>query len=245
MKVPAVMVPDGPLPLGIETLGVAPEFFASARAGQVTCRRDRISSFPGGDEVELASGDRIGADLVIFATGWRQSLKFLAPELQTAIVPDGHFRLYRHILPPGEPRLGFVGYASSLACQMTAEMSAHWLSQSFRGELQLPEKEAMEAEIDRVRAWLREAIPGRPEGYYVGPHVGHHIDELMTDMGLPTRRKRSAVTEFILPLFPRRYAGVGEERRRARSASRNTDHPAQAPIAGGGGTARRIARGAS
>jgi hypothetical protein len=245
MKVPAVMVPDGPLPLGIETLGVAPEFFASARAGQVTCRRDRISSFPGGDEVELASGDRIDADLVIFATGWRQSLKFLAPELQTAIVPDGHFRLYRHILPPGEPRLGFVGYASSLACQMTAEMSAHWLSQSFRGELQLPEKEAMEAEIDGVRAWLREAIPGRPEGYYVGPHVAHHIDELMTDMGLPTRRERSAVTEFILPLFPRRYAGVGEERRRARSASRNTDHPAQAPIAGGGGTARRIARGSS
>jgi hypothetical protein len=231
MKVPAVMVPDGPLPLGIETLGVAPEFFASARAGQVTCRRDRISSFTGGDEVELMSGDRIGADLVVFATGWRQSLKFLAPELQTAVVPDGHFRLYRHILPPGVPRLGFVGYASSLACQMTAEISAHWLSQSFRGELQLPESKAMEAEIDRVRDWLREAIPGRPDGYYVGPHVGHHIDELMADMGLRTRRKRSAVAEFLLPLFPRRYAGVGAERRRARSASRNTDHPAHAPVA--------------
>jgi hypothetical protein len=235
MKVPAVMRPDAPLPLGIETLGVAPEFFASARAGQVACRRDRISSFPDGHEVELASGDRIGADLVIFATGWRQSLKFLAPELQTTVMPDGHFRLYRHILPPGEPRIGFVGYASSLACQMTAEISAHWLSQSFRGELQLPERAAMEAEIDRVRAWLREAIPGRPEGYYIGPHVGHHIDELMTDMGLSTRRKQSAVTEFILPLFPRRYAGVGEERRRAQSALRNTDHPAQAPTAGEAG----------
>lgn len=218
MKVPKVMIPDEPLPAGIENLGVASEFYAAAARGEINLRRDQIASFAGGDELVLASGERIAADVVIFATGWRQPLSFLGSELQAKVVRDGRFRLYRHILPPTEPGLGFVGYASSIACQLTAEISAHWLAQSFRGELDLPATEEMEREIDRVHSWLREEIPKRPEGYYVGVHVGHHIDELMTDMGLPTRRARNLVAEYVRPLWPWRYEGIGEERRRARTA---------------------------
>jgi cation diffusion facilitator CzcD-associated flavoprotein CzcO len=217
LRMPPVHVPAEPYPVGIEVLGVASEFFAAARAGKVTSRRDRIESFPGGDTVQLASGEQIAADVVIFATGWRQPLSFLDSELRAMVVDDGHFRLYRHIVPPAEPRLGFIGYASSTACQLSAEVSAHWLSQMFRGELELPPAESMDAEIDRVHAWLREAIPGRADGYYVGVHVGHHIDELMIDMGLPTRRKRNVITEYALPLFPKRYRGLAEERRRVRA----------------------------
>jgi dimethylaniline monooxygenase (N-oxide forming) len=113
---PAAMVPDQRLPLGLENVGLAPEFYRLARRGRVRLRRDTIAAFGDGAEVKLAGGDRVVADVVIFATGWRQTMKFLAPEIASTMLRDGRFWLYRHILPPAEQRLGFIGYASSTAC---------------------------------------------------------------------------------------------------------------------------------
>jgi cation diffusion facilitator CzcD-associated flavoprotein CzcO len=218
-RFPAVMVPDDPLPAGIEVLGVASEFYAAARDGGVRCFRGRITSFPGGDELLLSTGERIQADVVIFATGWRQSLAFLDPELKQTVLRGGYLHLFRHILPPNERRLGFVGYASSTACQLTAEISAHWLSQAFHGELDLPDPSEMDIEIDVVKSWLREVIPGRAEGYYVGPHLAHHIGELLGDMGVATRRTSNFLSEYLTPPWPWRYAGLAGERRSARDAA--------------------------
>ncbi|WP_433731755.1 flavin-containing monooxygenase [Nocardia sp. CA-129566] len=219
LGMPAAMVPDKPLPGGIENIGVAPEFYRLARGGRVLMRRNNIAAFQESNALLLADGDRIHADVVIFATGWRQSLPFLAPELEGAVLRDGHFQLYRRILPPTEHRLGFVGYASSPACQLTAEISAHWLSQSFRGELALPNVDQMQAEILRVRAWLTDVLPASPQGYLLGPFLAHHIDELVADMGLRVRRTRNLMTEYLAPMLPARYSGVAEERRRRRSAT--------------------------
>ena len=167
----------------------------------------------------LSSGDRVAADVVIFATGWRLSFAFLAPELQSAVLEDGHFQLYRHILPPSEQRLGFVGYASSVACQLTAEISAHWLSQTFRGELTLPAVDDMNAEIQRVGTWLAEVLPARPQGYLIGPYLAHHIDDLVADMRLPTRRASNVASEYLGMFSPARYRDIAEQRRLARAAT--------------------------
>jgi cation diffusion facilitator CzcD-associated flavoprotein CzcO len=220
LRMPAVMVPAQSLPLGLENVGVAPEFYALARQGRVDLRRDVIAAFGAGDEVQLAGGDQIAADVVIFATGWRQSLSFLAPELASAALRDGQFQLYRNILPPAEPRLGFVGYASSIACQLNSEISAHWLSQTFRGEHTTPTVEEMTAEIQRVHDWLAMMLPARPQGYFLGPCVVHHIDDLLTDMGLPTRRTRNVLTEYFGAFVPARYADVAEQRRYLSSTPR-------------------------
>jgi hypothetical protein len=218
LRMPAVMVPDQPLPLGIESFGVAPEFYDLARRGQLDMRRDEISALADGHEVVLASGDRVAADVVVFATGWRQSFPFLAPELESAALRDGHFLLYRHILPPTEQSLGFVGYASSTACQLTSEISAHWLSQTFRGELTLPGVDDMKAEVQRVSAWLAEVFPARSQGYFVGPYLAHHIDDLIADMGLPPRRTSNVLSEYLGPFSPARYCDITEQRRVARAA---------------------------
>lgn len=220
LRMPAVMVPDQPLPSGLENVGVAPEFYALARQGRLDLRRDRITAFGDDDEVQLAGGGQIAADVVIFATGWRQTLPFLAPELASAAMQDGRFQLYRNILPPTEPRLGFVGYASSTACQLSSEISAHWLSQTFRGEHTLPTVEEMKAEIQRVHAWLAVMLPARSQGYFVGPCVAHHIDDLLTDMGLPTRRTRNVLTEYLGSFTPARYCDVAEQRRYRASTPR-------------------------
>ena len=224
LRMPAAMVPDEPMPAGIENLGFGKEFYDMARRGQLILRRDSIMAFPGGREILLAGGDRVAADVVVFATGWRQSLSFLAPELRAAVVSDGRFQLYRHILPPAEQRLGFVGYASSTACQLTSEISAHWLSQCFRGQLALPSVDEMRSELRRVRAWLEEVLPARPQGYFVGPYLVHHIDDLMTDMGLPTRRTSNFVSEYLGRFSPVRYQDLAEERRLARNGDINPRH---------------------
>jgi hypothetical protein len=78
----------------------------------------------------------------------------------------------------------------------------------------------MKAEIKRVHAWLAVMLPARPEGYFVGPCVAHHIDDLLTDMGLPTRRTRNVLTEYLGSFTPARYCDVAEQRRYRSSTPR-------------------------
>lgn len=146
---PDEMVPEEPLTTGIENNGIGGEFYEILRNGLVRTKRAGINSFSGADRVRLDTGEQIDADVGIFATGWRQNVSFLDPELRREIQQDGWFQLYRHILPPGERHLGFVGYASSGNAPLTSEIAAHWLSQCFRGELSLPDTSDMEREIAR------------------------------------------------------------------------------------------------
>jgi dimethylaniline monooxygenase (N-oxide forming) len=219
LAMPRSMVPDHPLPTGFENIGIGIEFYDVLRRGALVTKRARIAEFAGPTTIVLETGERVEADVVIFATGWRQCIDFLDADLREEVCRDGKFHLYRHILPPQEPRLGFVGYASSTACQLTSEIAAHWLSQCFRGELQLPAVPEMEREISRVHTWAAEVFPARTEGYFVGPFLAHYTDELMHDMRLKTRRTGHFLSEYFAPLWPSRYRDVGHERRRTRRSA--------------------------
>lgn len=225
LKMPPEFVPAVPMPAGFENAGVASEFFDALHQGKITPKRAQIASFTGATSLTLDTGEQVEADVVIFATGWRQGVHFLEPELHGRVFKEGRFHLYRHILPPDEPGLGFIGYASSLACQFTSEMGAHWLSQHFRGELALPSRPEMEHEIARVQQWTAEVFPARKEGYFVGQYLAHYIDDLVRDMGLRTARTGNVLAEYFLPFWPQRYRALAEERRRLRGTK-----PAPAPI---------------
>jgi dimethylaniline monooxygenase (N-oxide forming) len=216
LGMPGTLLPDHPLPSGFENIGIGFEFYDVLRRGKLATKRARIAEFAGPTTILLDSGEPVEADVVVLATGWRQRVDFLDPELRDDVQKGGKFHLYRHILPPREPRLGFVGYASSIACQLTSEIAAHWLSQCFRGELPLPAVSEMEREIARVHAWAADVFPARAGGYFLGPFLGHYVDELIRDMRLETRRARHWISEYFAPLWPSRYRDVGEERRRAR-----------------------------
>ncbi len=217
LKMPPVLTPDTRLPEGFEYLGVGGELYGVLDPGKLVLKRAGISRFTDADEIELDTGETVQADVVVFATGWRLNLSFLDPGLLGQIQKNGQLRLYRHILPPRQRNLGFVGYASSTACQLTSEVAAHWLSQCFRGELALCSAADMEREISKVLRWASEAFPGRGEGYYIGPFVAHYLDDLLGDMGLPRRRTGNFFSEYLSPFWPDRYRNLGEERRRARA----------------------------
>jgi hypothetical protein len=144
-------------------------------------------------------------------------MPFLEPSVRAEIERDGKLRLYRLILPPAVSRLGFVGYNSSTACQLTSEIGAHWLAQCFRGELRLPARDGMEREIDRVHAWLAATFPDRSGGYFIGPAIIPYVDELLRDMELRTRRETRWTAEWLGRLWPSRYAAVAAERRARRN----------------------------
>jgi dimethylaniline monooxygenase (N-oxide forming) len=217
LQIPPGMIPEDKLPSGIEKIGVGGDFYAVVNAGKARAVCGSLSRFTE-NGIELTDGTVLPADVVVFATGWHQTISFLSKELQSEIAGEGYIRLFRTLLPPTAPNLGFIGYASSVACQLTAEIGAHWLSEHFLGSLALPSVEQMNQEIDQVHAWAEEHLPMRGTEGFIGPYLSPYVDELMRDMRLPTRRERKFRTEYFGPFRASRYAGLTEERRAARVA---------------------------
>jgi|SRR2546422_4271411 len=218
LRIPRRLLPEAPLPRTIESSGIGADVYRLIRQGCIQTRNTALRRFLGGNAVEAESGETLEAELVIFATGYRQTVPFLEEDVRRQIEREQGFHLYRLILPPAVPNLGFVGYNSSTACSLTSEIAAHWLSQCFLGELSLPSLQDMEEDIARFRRWATETMPSRSGGFFLGPHVIHHVDDLMRDMRLPPFRAHNFVAEHLLPVWPSRYRTVGEERRRARTA---------------------------
>jgi hypothetical protein len=78
-------------------------------------------------------------------------------------------------------------------------------------------------ELAGVHRWAAEVMPGRTQGYFVGPLLSHHLDELLDDLGVARKRTPTRLDEYLLPLWPTRYRGVSAERRhRAPGTDDNT-----------------------
>jgi dimethylaniline monooxygenase (N-oxide forming) len=212
--------------LSLETDG----FFGHVHEGRIRPRRTTIRrALPGA--LELESGEMVEADVVIFGTGFRQEVPFLAEEVRATVQDaDGVFHLYRNLLHPDVPRLGFVGYNSSLYSQLTSEIGARWLAERFEGRLRLPAREAMLRDVRERWEWLRTRRPrGTANGTCLIPFNFHYINDLLRDMGARTRRAPlNPFREFLLPVDPTLYANLKAElernrARRARGAARRAE----------------------
>ncbi|RIV18665.1 FAD-binding protein [Fibrisoma montanum] len=187
-------------------------FYERAARGEIELANGEIAHFVP-DGVVLNTGRHIVADQVIFATGFRQTVPFF-DELVRQRLRDqrGWFQLYRNVLPADVPNLSFVGYNPSLFTPFTSELAAHYSAQYFKGQLNLPGTVAMKREIGLHHDWLRQRAPhSSASGTCIIPFSFHHADELMRDMGLPTRRTRNPITEFMAPFNPVMYKGLAQE----------------------------------
>lgn len=216
LGIPSNLVPTEKLPSGVEKLGVGSDFYEVVNEGKAQAIRGTAKQFTS-NGIILDDGTELPADVVVFATGWQQSLSVLSKELQHEITGQGYIRLYRRILPPSVQNIGFIGQASSIACQLTAEIGAHWLSEHLLGSLELPSVDEMNSEIDKAHAWADEYLPNRGTEGFVGPYLSHYVDELIREMGLPLRRNKGFFSEYFGPFRGSRYAELAAERGRARS----------------------------
>jgi dimethylaniline monooxygenase (N-oxide forming) len=200
--------------LSLETDG----FFEHVHAGRIVPHRGTIRRFAAG-RVELSTGETVDADVVVFGTGFRQQAGFLPAEARSRIQDvHGTFHLFRNLVHPDVPRLGFVGYNSSLYSQLTSEIGARWLAEHSAGRLALPPREAMLREVRDRWEWLQRDRPrGTASGTCIIPFNFHYIDDLLRDMGARTRRAPlNPVREYLLAVDPSLYAGLGEELARGR-----------------------------
>lgn len=200
-------------------------FVEQVAAGRIRVLGDTtvtaLGAGPDGPVARLSTGERIPADIVACATGFRQRVPFLTPYVQRQLTDEhGNFRLYRQILPLDVPHLTFAGYSSSLLSTVAAEVGAHWTSALLTGDLRLPPMDAMREQVDRRLQWMEEFTGGRhAHGTSVAPYSIRDIDELMADLGV--RLPFSArFAQWFRPVRPAAYQVVaGRRRTRVGSAS--------------------------
>ena len=201
-------------------------FYERAASGEIQLEKGEIARFVP-DGVVLNSGKKIEADQVIFATGFRQSVPFFGEQVSNRLRNQkGWFQLYRNVLPAEVPNLSFVGYNPSLFTPFTSELAAHYSAQYFKGQLNLPNRQAMKTEIALHHAWLQQRAPhSNASGTCIIPFSFHHADELMRDMGLNTRRTRNPIKEFMAPFNPGTYKGLTDELRVLAKAETGAEQP--------------------
>ncbi len=195
--------------LGLATDG----FYDAVRRGRIVARKGCVRALHAG-AVELDTGKRVRADVVVYATGFRQEVPFLEESVRRTVQDEaGVFHLHRNLVHPDVPRLAFVGYNSSLYSQLTSEIGARWAARWFMGEVRLPPREAVLREMEARWAWVRENRPnGVASGTCIVPFTFHYIDDLLRDMGARTvRRPLNRIREVMLPVDPSVYANLKEE----------------------------------
>ncbi len=107
-----------------------------------------------GDRVAFADGSVEPVDEIIYATGYKISFPFLAPELLDP--RENEVRLYRHVVHLELPGLYFIGLIQPLGAIMPlAEQQAIWAAKLLMGECTLPDRQVMERRIDRDLAAMR------------------------------------------------------------------------------------------
>lgn len=190
------------------SLGVEPvDFYKKVATGQIQGICSEIDRFEGRDVV-LKTGQMIRPDVVVFGTGFKQQVPFLPVQYQEMITTaNGMYSLYRNILHPDLPQMGFVGFNSSLFTTLTSEVAAHWLAATVSGELILPPAEDMLRDMRLMEKWRCEGRPIAAEfsGLCIAPFNYQHLDELMNDLGLRTQASPNFIYEFFKPINPRDY----------------------------------------
>jgi dimethylaniline monooxygenase (N-oxide forming) len=184
-------------------------FFKFLKEGRIKAVQGTIDHYEDGDVV-LTGGERIAADVVVQAVGWKLGIPYLgADEKRALIEEDGQYKLYRLIVNPQIPDLGFVGFNSSFATVLTSNIAAEWLVRFADGKLaRQPKAAEMDGWIARHLAWRRTVRPAA--GVYGGlcsaPYHFRHMDELLADMGARKRRKANPLAETFLPPDADAYA---------------------------------------
>lgn len=185
-----------------------PGFFDAVRRGAIATHRTVVARLEPGHAV-LASGERIAADTVVYATGYRLDLPFLPADVAGRVFDaDGLLRLYRNVLPPDLPSLAFVGFNSAIASPLAAEVAAHWLAAHWSGRVRLPDPATMHARIAAELRWRLERWPESTRALR-NACVGlqhHYMDELMREMGRPP--KLPGLRPAMRALRPADYAAL-------------------------------------
>ncbi|MDN4164091.1 NAD(P)-binding protein [Cytophagales bacterium LB-30] len=125
------------------------------------------------------------------------NLPFLSSEHMNILRDgEGNLRLYRNIINPEIPSLAFLGFNSSVFSPVDSEVEAYWVLALVKNQIELPSYEDMLESIRSNIQWrIKESNNSLDELVdYLPPYHHHlHLDELLIDMGLKTRKMRNSL----------------------------------------------------
>lgn len=209
------LVPDGSFErIARSTVSLVTEgFYELVDSGELRVVRDasisRLVVADGMPAAVLSTGETVTAEVIVCATGFRQEVPFLSPEVQQRITDEeGNFELYRQILPHDVPGLAFCGYNSSFFSPLSAEAAAIWIAAHLMGELQLPEvAERRRLVAERLR-WMAERTEGHhARGTNIIPFSMHNVDEILSDVGLDVA-PATRLSQWLRPPEARHYRDI-------------------------------------
>ena len=184
------------------------------RRGYLDVINSEIKSFSSSG-ILLKNGKIIDCDVVVLAIGCgNPGFDILPHEYRKLMIGNATgTQLYRHIIHPRIPNVGFVGFNHSFLHIPCAELGALWTLLSIEGVMKLPSVADMEATMSRVDAWKLENIVYSPsQNYAVGPRFQQYLDTLCKDMNVSTYRKMPNIfAEVFMRYGPADYAGLSEE----------------------------------
>ena len=179
-----------------------PGFFPMVADGRIKAVRGTFHHYEG-KTIVTSGGQRVNADVAVLAIGYKLGVPFLPKAFLDKLVDaDGQYRLYRLIANPDLPDLGFVGFNSSFATVLCAEMAANWLVRYADGKLaKQPTAAQMRDNIEMMLHFKRVERPaaGVYGGLCVAPYHFKHFDELLDDMGAAKRSRNPLAEKFSPP----------------------------------------------
>ncbi|MET0221168.1 MAG: monooxygenase, partial [Tardiphaga sp.] len=138
-------------------------------------------------------GSRAPFDAVIYATGYRTTFPFLAPEIFAVPENGGMVDLYRRIVPPAQPGLFFAGLVQPIGPTIPlVEIQARWIAAVLTGKVALPAPGDMAIEVrdfhqKKQRTWLNSAR------YTLEVDFKDYAGELNGDIARASRGRSAAV----------------------------------------------------
>jgi len=127
--------------------------------------------------------------VIIFGTGYKFQIPYL-PEMYQKYVQDDGIALYKHMIHPHIPNVGFIGYNHSLLHLSSVELGCIWLLALIRGDFKLPSEEEQMKYIEYITKWKRENMAHNITRISsVNVRVFNHFEELLSDLKCSTQRK--------------------------------------------------------
>jgi cation diffusion facilitator CzcD-associated flavoprotein CzcO len=193
---------------------VPDEYFPLVAAGKIKPYHAELAGFSQ-EGVILKNGETLPCDLVVLSLGSQTPIFPFLPDKYRHLLEgeqDG-VQLYRHLIHPRIPRMGFAGFNHGFMHIPEVEIGTLWLIAVLRGELALPPVEEMERSIERIRSWKRANIQFEPSrSCATNTRFQQYLDILLKDLGVsPYRKLPNVFAEVFGRYAAADYGGVLDE----------------------------------
>lgn len=188
-----------------------PGYMRKVAEGRIQAVRGQVSKFVE-NGVKLSDGHVLEADIVLVACGSSAPrADFLDAKRSALFQERGGINLYRHLVHPEFPNVGFAGYNHGFLHIALVYVGAIWKIAAFEGNLALPDPDAQKASWLRVQAYKEQNSNfEQTQNIGVSSRFQQHLDILCRDLGLNPARKWPLL-ETLQRYDPLDYSDIGRE----------------------------------